>query len=118
MELYRNLTDEQKQRVIQFIDNLLQGEKIRKQLARKTDVEIAESLMRLSDDMVIESPQAILLEVVAERLGYVWDEDVEGYHFERAICPECGRSVAFNWFIRHLNSGCKIGGKEDVENDA
>ena len=71
---YDELTDEQKKRLSGFVARLVQGQKVRQELATKTDIEITESLMRLGDDMVIESPQAILIEVAAERLGYTFDE--------------------------------------------
>jgi hypothetical protein len=33
-----------------------------------------------------------------------------GFKFKRVTCPECGRAIKENWIIRHLKSGCKVGG--------
>ena len=31
-------------------------------------------------------------------------------HPELILCPECENTVAENWLIRHIKSGCKTGG--------
>ncbi len=36
-----------------------------------------------------------------------------GHKYVIVICPDCKKSVADNWYIRHTKSECKVGGKDD-----
>jgi len=31
-------------------------------------------------------------------------------HPELILCPECKNTVSENWLVRHIKSGCKVGG--------
>lgn len=33
----------------------------------------------------------------------------KGYRFPRLTCPDCGKIVSENWYIKHRKSGCKKG---------
>jgi len=113
MKRLEDLTPIERDRLAGFADNLFTGIEIRKELAKLSNEEFARVLLHVADDMVMESPQAVLIEVAAERLGYKFD-DIEpgmpkGYKFDSEVCPECGQPVAANWIIRHRKSGCKKG---------
>ena len=113
MKRLDELTPVERDRFARFADNLFTGIEIRKELAKLSNEEFARVLMHVADDMIMESPQAILIEVAAERLGYKFN-DVEpgmptGYKFDAVTCPECGQPVAANWIVRHRKANCEVG---------
>ena len=115
MKSLESLTDEQRDNIRRFAKLMFQSAEVYKALIKRTDAEIGELLMHLTDDMEIGSPQATLIEVAAERLGYAFDDrdgpGPQGFKFGSSVCHDCGATVKDNWIVRHMKSGCKIGGR-------
>ena len=74
MKPLENLTDEQRANIREFATAMFQSVKVYEALAQMTNMEVAALLMHLTDDMDIGSPQATLIEVAAERLGYKFND--------------------------------------------
>ena len=91
MKRLDQLTPVERERIARFADNLFTGIEIRKELAKLSNEEFARVLLHVADDMVIESPQAVLIEVAAERLGYKFDEPVP--HKIQGHCMECHKPM-------------------------
>lgn len=108
---FDDLTDEQKQRLEKFAVGMVRSVEIGMELKKKSNAEIAQLLMRVSDDYSIISPQYDVLVEAAERLGYNFEEGIKKgkFVFPRVACRECGKLVAGNWIVRHLKSRCQEG---------
>ena len=91
MKRLDQLTPVERDRFARFADNLFTGIEIRKELAKLSNEEFARVLLHVADDMVIESPQAVLIEVAAERLGYKFDEPAP--HRIQGHCMECHKPM-------------------------
>ena len=91
MKRLDQLTPVERERIARFADNLFTGIEIRKELAKLSNEEFARVLLHVADDMVIESPQAVLIEVAAERLGYKFDEPAP--HRIQGHCMECHKPM-------------------------
>lgn len=50
-------------------------------------------------------------DVVRQRLERQKTGMPSGYRFGVVTCPDCGQRVAENWIIRHMKSGCTMGGE-------
>ena len=74
MKSIENLTAEQRANIREFTRLMFQSAKVYEALAKMTNEKVAALLMHLTDDMVIGSPQATLIEVAAERLGYKFND--------------------------------------------